>query len=235
MNNDTLISVVVPCYEMNGKGDLFLHRLFESVFMQTEKKVEIVVSDHSVTNIVENKCLEWSKKMNVKYVKNEYGRGSSSINANTAIKNSNGDIIVLLFQDDFLFNKNYLKKIITDFSSSDYNWGASACNHTDENESNYFHNHLATYDGFHVSGINTIGAPSVIFFKKNCNELFDENLIWLMDCEFYYRLFNNYGSPFIFNEIMVTVRLWDSNVTNTLATKDIRKKEVKYVINKHNP
>lgn len=233
MNTNPLISVVVPCYEMHGKGGVFLHRLLESVYLQTNKNVEVVVSDHSVTNIIEDKCKDWNNKLSITYVRNELGRGSSSINVNTAIKNSTGDIIVPLFQDDFIFNEKYLEKLI-EFSASDKNWGASACNHTDENESRFFYEHPATYTGFDVTGINTIGAPSVIFFKKECKELFDENLIWLMDCEFYYRLHKKFGLPLIFNEVMVTIRMWESNVTNTLATKEIRKKEAQYVIIKHN-
>ena len=31
-------------------------------------------------------------------------------------------------------------------------------------------------------------------------ERFDENLVWLMDCEFYYRLKNKYGNPIYLHE-----------------------------------
>ncbi len=234
MGDSIKISIVVPCYEMHGKGDVFLHRLLSSVYSQTRKGAEIVVSDHSTSQIIEDKCNEWVDKIDVKYIRNDVGRGNSSVNANTAIKNCTGDIIIPLFQDDFIFNENYFEKLILEFANSDKKWGASACNHTDENESRFFYNHPASYKGFDVTGINTIGAPSVIFFKKECGELFDENLIWLMDCEFYYRLHQKYGLPFIFDDIMVTIRMWESNVTNTLATKDVRKKEAQYVIIKHN-
>jgi glycosyltransferase involved in cell wall biosynthesis len=233
MENFTLISIAVPCYEMHGKGDVFLRRLLNSVHSQSYKNVEVIVSDHSQTSIIEDECNLWKDKLAVKYIKNDIGRGNSSINVNTAIKNCDGEIIIPLFQDDFLFNNNYLKKLVEEFAPSNSKWGASACNHTDENETRFFYNHPATYSGFDVTGINTIGAPSVVYFKKECEELFDENLIWLMDCEFYYRLYNKFGLPFIFDDIMVTVRMWENNVTNTLATKAVRKKEAQYVIAKH--
>ena len=234
MENPVLISIAIPCYEMHGKGNIYVNRIFKSLQSQSYKNIEIVISDHSTTSLIEDECNLWNDKLNVKYVKNEIGRGNSSVNANTAINNCTGDIIVPLFQDDFVFNDLYIEKLLKEFHPSDKKWGASACNHTDENETKFFYNHPATFSGFDVTGINTIGAPSVIFFKNECKELFDENLIWLMDCEFYYRLHKKHGLPFIFNDIMVTIRMWENNVTNTLATKDVRKKEAQYVIIKHN-
>lgn len=228
-----LVSIAVPCYEMHGNGSVYLNKLLKSIKLQTYKKVQIVISDHSQDSVIED-MIDSFNDLNIKYIKNVTGRGSSSINVNTAISNCDGDVIIPLFQDDFLYSPHYLRRIVNEFLPSSSKWGASACNHTDANETGFFNNHPATYEGFDVTGINTIGAPSVIFFKKECAELFDEKLIWLMDCEFYYRLHKNYGLPYLFNdEIMVTVRIWESNVSNTLATKDIRKKEAQYVLTKH--
>jgi glycosyltransferase involved in cell wall biosynthesis len=233
MEENVKVSIAVPCYEMHDKGGIFLEKLLTTINNQTYKNIEIVISDHSINDLVKDVADKWTS-LNIKYIRNENGRGLSSQNINNAIRHCSGDIIKPLFQDDFLYNDICIEKIVTDFYPSESMWGASACNCTDENESHFFYEWFPSYKGHEPTGNNKIGAPSLIFFRNNKIDFFDETLIWLMDCEFYYRLFQRYGEPLIFNDIFITIRRWDKAVTNTLATKEVRKKEAQYVITKHN-
>jgi len=234
MEENVKVSIAIPCYEMHGKGGVFLEKLLTTIDGQSYKNIEVVISDHSISDLIKDVSDTWIDKLNIKYIRNENGRGSSSKNVNCAILNCTGDIIKPIFQDDFIFTENCIEKIVTDFYPSESIWGASACNCTDENETSFFYEWYPSYNGHEATGQNKIGAPSLIFFKNKKEELFDEELIWLMDCEFYYRLFKRYGLPYIFNEIHITNRQWGKSVTNTIATKEIKKKETQYVMIKHN-
>ena len=45
------VSVIIPCYEMFGKGAIHLSRSLEMLAAQTWKNFEVVISDHSQTQI----------------------------------------------------------------------------------------------------------------------------------------------------------------------------------------
>jgi hypothetical protein len=83
-----------------------------------------------------------------------------------------------------------------------------------------------------IRGINVIGSPSCIFYESN-DLRFDNNLIWLMDCDFYVSLYKKYGPPALIDDICIKNRIWDGNVSNKIATEAIRKREEVYVAKKH--
>ena len=41
------VSIVIPCYEMHGKGSEYLACALHSIFLQTWQHVEVVVSDNA--------------------------------------------------------------------------------------------------------------------------------------------------------------------------------------------
>ena len=91
---------------MHGKGSNFLNFSLEQIYNQSYSNIQVVISDHSIDNSIYTVCNDWSKKLNIKYLKNTKNRGSSSANINNAINNCDGKLIKILFQDDFLFYKN---------------------------------------------------------------------------------------------------------------------------------
>jgi hypothetical protein len=62
---------------------------------------------------------------------------------------------------------------------------------------------------------------------------FDENLFWLMDVDYYKRLYDIFGNPSICSYITVVNREHENQVSNTLATEEVRKKELEYIIQKY--
>lgn len=217
-----MISICIPCYEMHGKGVQYLNILLDSIKEQTYQDYEIIISDHSRDDNIQNLVHQYEKTL---YIRNEIKIGNSSSNINNAIKNSKGNIIKPMFQDDFFCNKNCLANIAIVGESR--NWGAIGFNHVDGDSFNFYRSIMPRYNNRIITGVNTIGAPSVIFFK-NDNNYFDENLIWLMDCEFYERLYRKYSYPVTIQDIGVTSRLWGNSVSNTVS-EEIKNKEQKYI------
>ena len=69
--------------------------------------------------------------------------------------------------------------------------------------------------------------------KNEDVELFDESLFWLMDVEYYKRLYDKFGFPSICNYITVVNREHDRRVSNNEATDEIKQKELNYIKQKY--
>jgi hypothetical protein len=226
-----MISVCIPTYEMNGKGAEYLEYSFNILYQQTFKNFNIIISDHSKTNLIKDLCNKWETVLNIYYIKNEYKRGNSSANVNNAIKNAKGDIIKILFQDDFLYNETSLENQIKNFESQNKYWLATAC--CDYNGEELYNINYPYYHDEIQYGRNTISSPSAIMFRNENIIEFDENLIWLMDVDYYKRLYDKFGLPSICNEIAVVNRVHKDQVSHTLATNEIQQQEFNYIKEKY--
>jgi glycosyltransferase involved in cell wall biosynthesis len=227
------VSICIPTYEMKGQGVKYLNHSFSMLEKQSFQDFEIIVSDHSITNEIKTLCDDWSPKLNIKYISNDYGRGISSCNINTALKQASGDIIKILFQDDFLYDSNSLETQLIHFSGNYNPWMVTACCHFNDEKGMYNPFYPKYHDNIHY-GENTISSPSVLMFQNDDIELFDENLLWLMDVEYYKRLYDKFGLPSICNYITIVNREHNNQVSNTLATQQVRDSEFEYVSKKYN-
>lgn len=222
------ISICIPAYEMNDKGSKYLQNLLQSIEAQQFKDFEVIVSDHSKSDLLKTIC---NKFPFVNHIFNKENIGSSSANINNAIKNSKFELIKPMFQDDFFTSRDALLKI-QEMYDMGKNWGATRFIHY--NNERFYNEQIPHYNKNIINGINTIGSPSVIYFKKDNNLLFDENLIWFMDCELYHRLYIKYGEPSIIDDsILVGGRIWDGQVTKTKITNQIIQFETQYIKEKY--
>ena len=209
------VSICIPCYEMHGKGGDFLSFNLSKILIQTYKNYEVVVSDHSISDLIKGVCDQYiSLGMNIKYLRNESNRGNSSSNINNAILNSEGEIIKILFQDDFFFHEKSLENIVDAFSMGKIKWLVTASCHSLDGE-NFERDYYPKYTEDIMEGNNLISSPSVLsFLMSNKPTLFDENLVWLMDCDIYRRLHMEHGEPFYLNVINVVNRTWEGQFNN---------------------
>jgi hypothetical protein len=227
-------SIAIPTYEMNGQGSTFLDFSFQKLNDQVFKNFEIVISDHSISDEIKDLCTKWSDILDIKYVRNTNKIGSSSANVNNAIRNCTGEWIKILFQDDFLFDYESLSKI-SDFISSSPNseWIATSCEHSNDGQDMYRPFYPKWDDNIHF-GKNTISSPSVICIKNKTNKLyFDEDLIWLMDVEYYKRMYDSYGEPSYIYDIIVVNRTWGNQLTNTIGD-EVKSKEKAIIKSRYN-
>lgn len=224
--NKPFFSIAIPTYEMHGYGEEFLINSFSILTKQTFKDFEIIISDHSKNNVIRNLCDKWAELLDIKYFKNDYNIGKSSANINNAIKLSNGEWIKILFQDDFLYGYDALENLKNHIIiNNNVLWVATACQHTNDGQNMYRPFYPSWNDKIHL-GINTISSPSVITIKNINNKLyFNEDLLWLMDVEYYKRMYNIYGEPSYLNTVNVVNRTWNNSVSNLLS-QEIKNNEV---------
>ena len=225
------ISICIPTYEYYGEGVEFLTQLFESINKQTYRNFNVVISDHSITNVIEVLCNEYRNEFEIIYIKNNDKLGNGPHNTNNAIKHSDGEIIKIMFQDDFFVNDDSLDKIVQSFNDNNCGWVVNGSNQTHDGVV-CSGNMIPRWDENILSGVNTISSPSVLSFKKDSDCFFDENLVMLMDCEMYYQLYLKYGLPIVINDILICNRI-HKNQISSLYRNDVYK-EMSYISNKHN-
>ena len=210
-------SIAIPTYGYNGRGGEFLDFSFEKISSQTFQDFEIVISDHSNDDTIKEVCERWSNKLNIKHNFNSRGRGIISPNINEALKKCEGKWVKILFQDDFLFDENSLekqKKFIE--KKNNIVWFFSKFYHSNDGKS-FYRLYTPKWNSTVWIGNNTLGCPSGLTIKNEDVLFFDENLNWLMDCDYYQSMFIKYGEPEILDETTVVNRTWGNRLTDTIS------------------
>jgi len=230
MELDLKISICIPTWEQHGYGVTFLNEMFDTIKRQTYKNFNVVISDHSVGNDILNLIDEYRNFFDIIYIKNIDKRGNGPANTNVSIKNATGDIIKVMFQDDLFVNDESLQIINDTFKNNDCNWLVSGCNHTNDGKT-FNREMVPSWNDKILEGVNTISSPSVLSFKNNDIPLFDEDLVMLMDCEYYYQLYKKYGLPFIVKDVLISNRMHQYQVSS-MYTRSLQQ-EINHVKIKH--
>lgn len=225
------LSVCIPTYtyQMKDGGVQFFEHSLNLLAKQTFKDFEVMITDDSVSDTVKDLCDKYREQfgLNIKYHKNNSQLGMAG-NTNMGIKLASGELIKILYQDDFLYSENSLQEIVDNFEGQ---WMVTSCVHTTDgiNFQKPFH---PRYNDKIYTGNNTIGSPSVLTIKNDNPLLFDENLTWVLDCDYYKRMFDKFGEPKILNEINIVIRL-SKYQTSSQLNRSIKKKEINYLIKRY--
>jgi glycosyltransferase involved in cell wall biosynthesis len=218
---------------MHGQGARYLERALQSLDAQTHRDVEAIVADHSADDALAELCRARRQRYPLRYLRNPHGRGSSSANTNCAVRHAGGEIVKILHQDDFFHDPQALHRIARAMAAAPgRSWGGVGCVHTDAEESGFFGPHMPSVTP-RLAVHNTFGAPSLLFVRRAAWLPCDEGLIWMMDCEHYHRLRAAFGEPILIHEPLIANRRWARQVTHTLATRERRDAERRYVMEKH--
>lgn len=201
-----MISVCIPAYN----NLLAFKRCLESVLIQDYVNFEIIVSDDSSNNLIEDYIGALNEKR-LNYYRNKPALGAPE-NWNNAITKAKGDYIKILHHDDYLAAKNSLTRFadaMRTHPKADFCFCFTDI-YFKTKDLHFLHKQTKTQlkrltnDPFFLFFRNVIGAPSATFFKNNTNLLFNKDLKWLVDVEFYIRFLKQ--SQFVhINEALVVV------------------------------
>ena len=193
------VSIVIPVYNRPDK-DKVLKRCLDSVKSQSFTDYEVVMPENGKG---------WSK------------------NHNKGIKESKGEIIKFLHMDDMFSDNFSLQEIINAFKPN-VNWLVTSCAHS-VNDGEWINPHTPKWNNKIWSGNNTIGAPSVLAIRNENPLFFNEDLTWVVDCEYYQKLYERYGKPTILDNINVIIGLSEHQATNVIPNST-KQKEVDYMV-----
>lgn len=187
------ISVVVPIHDMLN-GDKFLWRLVNSLMIQTFKDWELIITKD----------------------------GRMAENTNSGIKKARGEIIKILYLDDYFSDSQALDVMIGTLGNRDW----LVCG----THNNPFPQYTIDIE----TGNNKLGSPSALMFR-NCfenNLLFDEKMSWLLDADLYKRMYEKYREPVILTGNWITLGIGNHQMTYIL-TDEQKQMEHNYLNKKY--
>ena len=233
------ISICIPSY----KHSEFVRRALDSLVDQTFKDFEVVVTDDSPDNQIEKVCNQYRDKFKIKYFKNSATLGSPE-NWNESIRKANGKWIKILHHDDW-FNDPYGLSKFHQLTIDNPNVSFHFCttrivNHnTGEvtfNKPSEIQLELITKSPLKLMYGNFIGPPSSTLFRKDTKIFFDANIKYVVDIDFYIRLFNAFpGFGFCKEPLINNMSSHPDQVTAASLDRKTQLGEYIYLYNKLNP
>lgn len=232
-----LISICIPAY----KQTFFLKKCLDSVFSQTYTNYEVILTDDTLDNTINDFLKENYSDKKISYFKNEKPLGSPA-NWNFAISKAKGEYIKIMHHDDyFTFNDSLQKfvKAADENITSDFIFSLSLINNTGSGKS---HTNTVTQQmfeklkddpGYLISG-NFVGSPSATMYKRN-PVFFDEKLKWVVDMDFYISVLLKYKNVvFVPEPLITTTNEAQHQVTNScINNPEVEVFEFCYLLDKY--
>lgn len=230
------ISICIPAYKRID----FLKRLLDSVAEQLYKNYEVVITDDSNNNDVEDFAKQYAGKIShLKYFKNISPLGSPE-NWNECIRKASGKWIKIMHDDDWFEDKNSLQQFAdaSEKNESDFIFSGFYNNFLKENrkEKNLISKHdkkCLKKNSCYLLKQNFIGHPSTTLIKNNLENWYDNKIKWVVDIEFYIRVLDEKKSFYFINKLLINIGIGEEQITRKVFRKpDIEIPENIYLINK---
>ncbi|MDT3766197.1 glycosyltransferase family 2 protein [Priestia filamentosa] len=231
------VSIVIPTY----KRPDFLERAIDSILNQDYKNLEIIIVDDNGWGTPEQiqtykKIEKYEDMENFKYIAHEKNLNGSCAR-NTGIKNSSGDYICFLDDDD-QFMPNKVSEQLRLLESQDENWGACYAGHTRVYPTGVRFKHIPEKRGdlyFDIlAGKIDLCAGSTLMIKREViNKVghFDESFTRHQDIEFILRVSRYYKIDVAMDSLVNIFMHPDSNRSKNAEQFEVRKK---YFLEKFN-
>jgi glycosyltransferase involved in cell wall biosynthesis len=235
MTAQPLISICIPTYNQT----IHLSKLLDSIFLQRQVSYEVIVTDDSTTDDVFHLINHYVKKgNNIKYIKNRPSLGAPN-NWNFGISLAKGKFIKIMHHDGWFEDEFALKKLLDKIKDKKNSFVFSAVRN-DFNNKIYSYN-ISEKNLFNIRKepenlilANLIGGPSGILYPNNLNLKFDENIIWLVDIEFYLQLLKKGLTLEYIDQILYTSKVDSDSLTiNNMVNTEKQLYEYSYLFNKY--
>jgi hypothetical protein len=195
---------------------------------QTTKDFELCVSHQGDEKRILRALNDYWDILNITYKR--VGEGNISVNTNNAMRMAEGDIIKILYSDDFILTSNLTEELDKAFTS-DVRWAVTGFAHTIDNGQTHYNPKLPVYNDRLLEGVNTLSSPSILALRNGLEEYFDENLVMLMDCDMYYRLYTMLGNPIVLKDIHISNR--EHRNQTQRSNEHLIPEEINYLKTKH--
>jgi glycosyltransferase involved in cell wall biosynthesis len=182
------VSILIPTYNQPE----YLRHALESIVLQTYKDIEVIITDDSTDDSLFSVVDEFSTKLDIKYFKNSVRRGSPE-NWNESIGKSNGQYIKFLHHDDWFTTEHSLQAYVQALDENPHANFAFSCTNVCDTNRTILYTHCPTKRNLiqlrknpvNLFPYNFVGAPSATIYRCKVNKLFDKNLKWVVDIDFY--------------------------------------------------
>jgi len=230
-----LVSICIPTYKQTD----YLQKCLQSVLTQDFKDYELIISDDTPDDSIEQFIKPILNGTKYKYYRNNPALGSPQ-NWNHAISKATGKYIKLLHHDDVFTQVDSLSLMVEKmekeqsvflFCQTDV-WYTKSDLHRIQSVSPKQLELIKKQPEF-LFFKNVIGAPSAVMHINNPSIQYDVNLKWLVDVDFYIQQLKQCKCSFIAQPLVSTAHDVEGQITGSVQDdKNIQIKEHVLLFNK---
>lgn len=202
--DDYKVSIVIPTYNRSG----FIKRAVESVLSQSWENVEVIIVDDNSPDDTE-RVVRSINDARVTYIKHDCNQGAPFAR-NTGLKESSGEFICFLDDDDY-WRKDKVEKQLKTFLKSDLALGLVYSGFVYRYEDTEVEMAPPRRSGDVLSallGSNFIGSTSVPMIRRSCLDVvgvFDLDFVSCQDWDLWVRIAQKYKVDFVAQPLVVRV------------------------------
>lgn len=214
MDQKPLLSICIPAYNRVP----FLQRVLDSIAAQQFTDFEVIITDDSTTDAVQQFINKQSYRFSLQYIRNQQQLGTPR-NWMEGMKYASGTWIKIMHDDDWFASTDSLK-IFTEHIDEKVDCIFSGYSIYNEQNKLLVDQTISTArfaviqtHPYLLFAKNELGPPSVLLFRSSMNELYDPTFKWLVDIEAYIRMMLRYKAVYI-PQSLITMSRNDTQVTN---------------------
>lgn len=193
LNNNHIpkVSICIPAYKQID----FLRLTLESIHRQDFADYELVVTDDSPDDSVENLVREFDFGGKLRYYRNPVPLGSPE-NWNECIRKSSGELVKIMHHDDHFTGNDSLGQFVALLDGNPQcDFGFSAAQVLDQ-RTGQTRVHCPAQSDLDALRVrphmlfagNIVGAPSATIYRRKVGLEYDRQMKWLVDIDFYIRV-----------------------------------------------
>jgi glycosyltransferase involved in cell wall biosynthesis len=210
------ISICIPAY----KRIHYLKRLLDSIEIQSFRDFEVILSDDSDDQSVQELIQPYLSKFSISYYQNQPSLGTPA-NWNYGISKAKGTWIKLIHDDDWFASADSLTQFAAATKQGNKFIFSAYANFIEtsktlqpvlfpENAKNKI-----IKSPLLLLSENLIGPPSVTLFHRSITAQYDERMKWRVDLEYYIRIIQQEHHFTYINRPLIHVGVSESQVTNS--------------------
>ncbi|MCK7555862.1 glycosyltransferase [Chitinophaga sedimenti] len=213
------VSICIPAY----KNVQYLQRVLDSLVAQDYTDWEVIVTDDSPDDAVEQLVKAYADSLPLQYYRNQPAAGMPA-NWNVCYDKANGRYIKIMHDDDWFTRPNAVRKMadaLDENPDADFVFSAfRECFIDHEGKVNEvhcssFYRQLLKQDPVHLFQKNFIGPPSAVMHRNNKLYRYDVRLQWLVDVDFYINLLRHKPGFVYIDEVLVNIGISDLQLTKS--------------------
>jgi len=216
---EPFFSICIPTF---NSVDL-LSRLIKSILKQSFKNFEIIISDDSSNDEVFEYCKSLENNVII-YFKHK-SVVTATENWNFGLKKSKGKYKMLIHHDDYFSDYLCLEKIYNEHLKNGEMMVYFMSFINENNTRKFYYNKFSIHKIFknpdNLLYVNYFSTPSCIVLNQKVDLFYNEELKWLVDVDFYSRLFKKYSKIKLISNVCMIIGGGIERITNTITEKNI--------------
>jgi len=211
-----LYTLLITSYECKGAGKGFLEESMNAILQQTYRPIQVVISDHSKDNLIEEYVKTLKTDIEIVYTRYSMNYGSPCHNWNNALKFARGDYIQYLALDDMLAHNRAVENAVNEIDGNPAsNWFITT--HRINPSGEIF---IPKWNS-NILQRNTVSGPSAIIIRAGLKHIqLDPEFIWYLDLDWYYRLYKEGGKPTTLSRVHWINRKHPLQLTHTVCSQE---------------